>query len=460
MASTFLCPELPASQIATALSDAGIAAIRVEDLAAPTADLARTLYSSVLNYLDPLQDDLNGQLDFGALQLLDNPEHHADAIEAIDLYHRMRELLLSLSYRGFKLADILRPEPLRMIHILSAVVNFIFYREEKLNTLQLAMEKVSAYDERRRELEEKLSELQKQRMEFEVARQMEEPMVQEVEAEVSKLKQSTQEYKKQQILMKNQDKEFTEKIEVLDVKISQAEFELFKVTEENSKLLSEVVQSPEKLQTALEEKRKKLTEVKNSERMEIHSFQEKNATLEVYLKALQKLSKLADQVRATQEQVNSAKIMEKDMKALKVKLSDDAVSIMSLEAKVLDLQGKAKQAEELLRAAEKESNARHSDQIQKLNNVRLEMEQAIRFLETRERKVHDMVAKSDNLLLEAESTKEAESLKQQKLLSKLEEIVNAFHTYSHTTNNILQRFEAELVQKNGVSCMPGTGFGK
>lgn len=39
-------------------------------------------------------------------------------------------------------------------------------------------------------------------------------------------------------------------------------------------------------------------------------------------------------------QVNSAKIIEKEVKALKAKLSDEGVSNMSLEAKIVERQAK------------------------------------------------------------------------------------------------------------------------
>ncbi|KAK8951476.1 hypothetical protein KSP39_PZI003981 [Platanthera zijinensis] len=444
MASTFSCPEMPASQIATALSESGIAEVSAVDLAAPTPDLAGALYSSVLNYFHPLPDDISMQLDFGAFQLLDNPEHHEHAINAINLYHRMKDLLASIGYNGFRLNDLLNPEPRRMMLTLSSIVNFIFYREEKLSSLQLVMDKLPACDERSSMLKERLVELKKQSMDYELARKMEEPQVHQVEAEVNKLKQSIQDYNKQQMQMRNLAKELKEKTDAIDSKISQVDFEILKKSEENSKLLLEVVQSPDKLQRALEEKRKKLAEVKNSERLSIQNFQEKSSTLEVYMKASKKLSKLLSQLQATQELINSTKTVEKDLKILKSKLCDDAVSDMSLEAKIFELQGKVKQAEETLRATEMEKNARYLEDIQKLKNVSAEVEHELKCLEFRERKIEDMVARSDSLRAEADSVREAEDLKQQQLITKAEEIVSALLSYSKSTAQFFQNFEAEM----------------
>ncbi|XP_064962991.1 kinetochore protein NUF2 homolog isoform X2 [Musa acuminata AAA Group] len=165
---------------------------------------------------------------------------------------------------------------------------------------------------------------------------MEEPTVQQLDAEVKDLRQIIQNYNKQQMSLKTMAKALKEKTDAINDKISQADFELVKNAQENSKLSSKIVQSPDKLQRALEEKKSYRTEVKNSERSAMQSVQEKTSTLEVYSK------------------VNSAKTLEKDVKALKVKLSDERVSIMAVEAKLVEKQGKAKQAEELIKAAETE----------------------------------------------------------------------------------------------------------
>lgn len=62
-------------------------------------------------------------------------------------------------------------------------------------------------------------QLKKQSMHYEDARKKEEPMVDEVDAEVNKLKQSIQDYNKEQMLMRNQAKELKEKADAMDSKV-------------------------------------------------------------------------------------------------------------------------------------------------------------------------------------------------------------------------------------------------
>ncbi|XP_039067642.1 kinetochore protein NUF2 homolog [Hibiscus syriacus] len=66
--------------------------------------------------------------------------------------------------------------------------------------------------------------------------------------------------------------------------ISQAEFDLVQSVQENANLRPKIVQSPDKIQRALEEKKLTRDEAKNAERSAMQSFQQKTATVEVYSK--------------------------------------------------------------------------------------------------------------------------------------------------------------------------------
>lgn len=223
--------------------------------------------------------------------------------------------------------------------------------------------------------------------------------------------------------------------------MSQADFELMKHAQENSKLLSKIVQSPEKLQRALEEKKSARAELKNSEKMAMQSVQEKTATLEIYSKAYEKLSKQFSKIQALQEQVTAARTVEKEVKARKAKLSDDSVSIMALDAKIVEWQGKVHETEERLKAKEKERDQRIADENQKLATLRSEIEWKLQCLEPRERKVEAMVAKAAILCSEADSVRVAATEKQQEIHAKFEEIVPAFNYYMDTVNPFLERVE-------------------
>ncbi|KAJ6741070.1 MEMBRALIN/KINETOCHORE PROTEIN NUF2 [Salix purpurea] len=181
----------------------------------------------------------------------------------------------------------------------------------------------------------------------------------------------------------------------MDGEISRAEFDLVQSVQENANLRSKIVQSPDKLQRVLEEKRQVREEARNAERLAMQSFEAKTAVLEVHTKALKKMSKHFDQMQAIHEQVNSAKSIEKDYKALKAKLSDDELMDKSLDAKLVELQMKAQQLNELKKLLEKERDMKGEEASKEYNAIKSEVESRRHDLEARQRKVESVLTEVD-----------------------------------------------------------------
>jgi len=75
------------------------------------------------------EDD--GQLDFDALEHLENPDLHVGSIHAIKLYNKIKEMLNSLECPKkytFNFADLLKPDPHRTEFFLGALLNFCLDR--------------------------------------------------------------------------------------------------------------------------------------------------------------------------------------------------------------------------------------------------------------------------------------------------------------------------------------------
>ncbi|KAF8404181.1 hypothetical protein HHK36_009062 [Tetracentron sinense] len=487
MSSSFSFPILSGRDIVAILADSQIANISENDLINPTHDLAFALYSTLLGFLDSLQED-HGQVDFGALEHLENPDLHLDSVRIMNLYNKIREVVGSVSCPvNFTLKDLIRPNTQRTSVFISAILNFCLHKETKMNLLRPIVDEVSLLDERRRELEARISQLNAEIADYKEAKEREQPFVQEVDAKVKELHQTIQGLNNHQMSLKASFRTMREKAKEIDEKISSAEFGLVQSVQENANLRSKIVQSPDKLQVfffiliifllnkfilsitilmiilkyllqcagvtdlpsyvgALEEKKSIRVEAKNSEKLAMQSVQEKTAIAEVYSKACKKMTKHFTQMQAIQEQVNSAKSIDKDVKVLKVKLSDDGVLDMSLEAKLVERQGKADQLEESRKALEKERDLKLEEVTKELNNVKSEVESKRRGLEARQRKVEVVVAEVDNNTLKINSVKDSGAATQQELGRKCEEIVKEFHNYSGSFGVVLPRIEAELVR--------------
>lgn len=440
--SSYSFPVLSLPDIASFLSQLQIATVKPDDLSNPSVDLVSYIYTALLNYLDPLGDDPE-HADFEALELLENPDCHIGSMRIMNLYHKMVGLVELACSMDFTLKDLICPQRDRTIVFVSGMINLCLYNLDKLNNLRPIVDKLDVLEEQHSELEAKISKLNQAILDHEEASQMEKPIIQEVEAEVKELRRTIQNLNKQQASMKTSFLTLKDKTIEVDDKIANAEFELVKSTQENSKLRSKIVQSPDKLQRALEEKKSARAEARKSERSAMQCYQERSSTVEMYSKACKKASKYLAQMQALQEQVNSAKTIDKEVKALKAKLSDEGVSDMSLEVKIVELQGKVEQGEELIKALEKERDLKHAEAIKELNTVKLEMESKLRDMELRERKVEAMVAEADNMNNKINTVRESGVAMQQKLLSKCEEILAEVDNYSNSVGDALQKFELE-----------------
>ncbi|GMH25714.1 hypothetical protein Nepgr_027557 [Nepenthes gracilis] len=423
--STFSHPTLPRSDIVAILSESQIVTIWETDLINPSPKFVSDVYASLLIHLDLLQDD-HGQVDFVALQRFENPDMHVDSVRVMNLFNKIKEILAAVGCPvNFTLDDLVRPDTHRTAKFLSAIINFILHK--------LFTSKSSCISSK--------CTLNAEIAQYNEAREKEMPLVEEIDAKIKELRQTVSNLNNHQLSLRASLRKLKEKSKELDEKISRAEFDLVQSVQENANLQSRIVQSPDKLQRALVEKNAIQLEAKNSESLAMQTYQEKSAIVDAYTKALKKMSKHFAQMQAIQEQVNSAKSIEKEVKQLKTKLSDEGVLEMSLEAKVVERQGKAEQLDEYRRQLEKERDLRCEEAKKELNNVKLDVESRRHDLEARERNVEALLAEVDAVTSKMNSCKDLEVSKQQELLKKCEEVVNEFHQYSHTIMGLLSKID-------------------
>ncbi|MCL7034829.1 hypothetical protein MKW94_027770, partial [Papaver nudicaule] len=136
------------------------------------------------------------------------------------------------------------------------------------------------------------------------------------------------------------------------------------------------------------------------------------------------MSKQLSQMHSTKEQADAAKKVEKDVKVLKAKQNDERLSGMSLEAKLVERQGKVEQLEELKRVYEKEKDMKHEEVAKNLDSLKLELESKKCDLAAREVKVKALVAQGDSINMRNNSEIESGAATKHQLYNKCEEIAN------------------------------------
>ncbi|KAJ0743846.1 putative kinetochore protein Nuf2 [Helianthus annuus] len=445
--SKFEYPRLPRKEIIAVLAESQIASISEHDLTNPTSDFVSNLYAQLLIHIGSLQED-SGLLEFADLDQLENPDLHVDSVRMMSLFRKVREVIDAICPKMFvfTLRDLVKPDPDRTEFFVGAILNFCLYRDTKMNMIRPAVDELTALDEQRQELEAKILQWNAEISELNELRERETPDIKELETKIEELRQAIAARNKQQSSLQATIRKKRDVSKEMDEKISSAEFALVQSAQENASLRSKIVQSPDKLQRKLEEKKTALTEAKNAEKAAIQSFNEKTASLELYSKASKKMNKHLKLMQTLQEQVNSAKQVEKDVKVLKAKNSDDGVLDKSLEAKLFELQGRVDQLEELLKQLQKERDVKCEEASKELNNVRSQMEYNHCGLEQSQREVEALVAEGDAINEKMNKEKESAAAKQQMLLRKCEEITKEFFQYSNATGQLLSRIEAGASQ--------------
>ncbi|KAH6831972.1 hypothetical protein C2S53_008248 [Perilla frutescens var. hirtella] len=435
--SRFDYPTLPRRDIVVVLADIQIAAVSEADLRRPNSDFICKLYTHILVHMDILKDD-QGNMEFEALQHFENPEHHSHAIQMMNLSLKLQQILASIRCpKPFTPQDLIKPDPDRTELFLGALLNFHLHRHAKMEQLKPLFDDLERFEEQKLAAEARVVQLNAEIAELEEMREMEFPLVQEVSFKIKELKQNVDELNKHQATLRTKIKQVKEKCKEVDEKISSAEFNLVQSVQENASLRSKIVQSPAKLQRALEEKKLALAESKDKERAAAQSFQDKTAKLETFTKAKKKMTKHLGQMQALQEQVSSVKSIEKDVKVLKSKIGDEEFAIKTMEAEHVELLSKVDQLKDIKRQLEKERDIRYKEADKEFNNVASEVEAKRRDLELRQREVESVLAEVEDMNLKRTNVKEEANAKIKKLGSKAEEIVTEFNKYSKSVSDLL-----------------------
>ncbi|KAG7585076.1 Kinetochore protein Nuf2 [Arabidopsis thaliana x Arabidopsis arenosa] len=423
------------SQIIAYLKQGEIANVKEEDLKNPTFDFVSELYTRILIYLDALDEEEKEQVDYEALEHFENPEHHATSMQSMKLYYKVKDMLrmlhcpLKITYK-----DLLRPESSRTECFFSSLLNYGLYKDEKMELIRPTIEELGLLDDQRKQQEAKVAQVMQEKYaeigEFDEAVERDLPFVQELEANIEELNQNILALNNQQMSLRATFWKMRERSTQMDKEISNAEVDLVQTVQENANLRSQIVQSPDKLQGALEEKKLVLGETKKAEQVAIGSFQEKAAILEVYEKAFKNISKSSSQLQLINKQVNNAKADEKEFKALKAKLSEDGVAYKSLEAKVVEREGIVEQLSKSLKQLEKEKAVMFDDWTKQLNELKAVVESRRRELEARQTNVESVVAMVDDNTAKTNQVRQSGELKVKQMAAKYEEIMKQFHEYT------------------------------
>ncbi|XP_062000301.1 kinetochore protein NUF2 homolog [Rosa rugosa] len=436
--SKLVYPKLSRTEIVTILVEAQIIAISEQDLLNPNPDLIADLYTRILTTFDFLPEE-DEQVDFDALELLENPDFHDKSARSIKLYNTLKQVVALLDCpKKFIYADLIRPDPNRTEVFLSALLNYHVYRETRIDLVAKVVDQLTDLEKQHIWWGGQVSQWNTEIAHYKETREKELPLVQEVDSKVKELRQTISDLNLDQVKLRTSIRKLKEKAAEMDKEMSDADFDLLKSDSERQEFRSKIVHSPDKLQRTLAEKKLIREKATSDEMLAMQSLKEKTAVDEVYAKVSKKLLKHLAQMHAIQEQVNSAKSTSKDYRAVKEKISDDEVLSKVLHDELMKQQSKVKELNDFKKKLEKERYLKFEEASKELSNVKLEVESRRCVLEARQKNVEAAIAEVETITAKTASVRKSGAADQQQLARRSEEITKELHQYLYSIGILLQ----------------------
>ncbi|XP_029288717.1 kinetochore protein Nuf2 [Cottoperca gobio] len=228
----------------------------------PKPESIQTLYMRVLHLLYRFRPECHSMIPL--LENIQNPVYHEGSTAITSVYIRMRQFLPMCLVYDFSLNDLLAPKKQKTLTILSAIMNFLHFRKQRMD---LILEKQSKF----RADMDKLQAFTKGNLEAEKKIEILTTIPPEQQAEADELAaalaelQTTTMHEYQEVNAKNESiAEWKTKIAEKTQKLAQVKVDVSNLKEDIGKLKSQIVESPEELKSQMEKMRENVKNVKNS----------------------------------------------------------------------------------------------------------------------------------------------------------------------------------------------------
>eukprot|EP00899_Mesostigma_viride_P008740 jgi/Mesvir1/17868/Mv12945-RA.1 len=257
------------------------------DLLKPTYEVIRPVFEGIVQLLVGVTREELHQPIFRAMDLLEYPELHEESIGSLSFDRALCKLMDASGFHDFTLKDLYKPDHKRVRRSLSAVINFAKFREEKLAAYHALQARSDVLLERRAAVDEMNAGLKAEIQKILDERASQQPLVQQLTGETNALAATVAQLNTQQAALNRDVKQTKHATNELQNKIDNAKILLMDARNDNAALAAQVVQSPQKLQRALEELRAAVEE----ERGHIAGAEKKCRDLQAKLECISKYAR-------------------------------------------------------------------------------------------------------------------------------------------------------------------------
>ena len=243
-------PLLQLQEICDCLADLGIS-IPITELKQPTSPTFRSIVECFLSALAGIRRDCLTQPAFHGIHLLGNPELHEESLTELTTLKAALALIRHAHVADVSISDLTAPTAKRVRLILSALINLVRWREDKMEGYSQLTQPYEQLIQQRQTTDDDVARLT---TEVEATRPLYESDREEAAALQVAVKQLTDEiteYSKMHTQLERQVRDKKQHIKQLAEQSSQLKHSIAQLTTDNGTLRQSIVRSPERLKRSL-----------------------------------------------------------------------------------------------------------------------------------------------------------------------------------------------------------------
>ncbi|EJC97997.1 uncharacterized protein FOMMEDRAFT_143487 [Fomitiporia mediterranea MF3/22] len=433
----FWFPSMKVSEISRALDEWGLR-ISEDQLQRPTTDVVQAIYLLFVQQVTGITPEMLEEPTSRALASVEEfPELYANSLNLNLVLHHVQRLAHMARVQDFSMRDLVFPEPERTRNILSAIINFIKFAEERAPFLKKLRDRsVSALSEKERtaqrvaELKQKIDEIQKQREKdeprFKALKQENEQLEKVIEAVVLAKHEVAREVdmrKKEKSVLNRQREGIIREVELVTSAINSAR--------------GRIVQSPDRIRKHISE----MAILAQNERALIAGTESKTRELKIKLDALsvfeQDMKKLVDDLRSIQADHNQAMTIQHRLQSYREELDRKIIMREQLLGRADRAKRQLNNALEKFARAQQHAEERRVRSVEELERLRRDYSEM-----AEERKENDKLVEETKQEADAVERKMKEHLRKNE--AELGELLSEYWRLRHQTEVYMETLAEKL----------------
>ncbi len=366
-------PELKTVEILQCMADLRIP-LSEADLIKPNPATVQRIFEAFVDVFmgSKALDSVNASSNnlSAALQALEYPEIHMDAVSLLAFYRQIARLMWEVGIEDFGLKDLVKPEGPRLRIILSAIINFAKFREEQLSVWEELMKRgeeaaqeLAGLNSREAELRSRIEAIRQQRV-------AEEPQVQAIKEQIGVLVNDLRELKKQQNTLSTEIEGHKRRRQELVDNQARLQYLMSSGRQECAKLKSRIVHSPEKLLQIISEMQASIA----SERTALTSLEKRSRELTGRVEQLAKLEgdlkRCLQQLEQNEQGSKRVEELEREIYSLRDKNERQRMELEELSVRQQHLKRQCNMAAEKLSRLTVQQEAKRQEFAERLTLLR------------------------------------------------------------------------------------------